>query len=58
MLEAIPVPLLALLLLSLALAGCGAVAFPFRVTADALRIVPVVGDPVATPFDAAGDAID
>jgi hypothetical protein len=47
-----------LLLVPLALAGCGAVAFPFRVTADALRIVPVVGDPVAAPFDAVGDAID
>ncbi|HET6518898.1 MAG TPA: DUF6726 family protein [Geminicoccaceae bacterium] len=41
-----------------ALAGCGAVALPFRVTADVARVVPVVGDPVAAPFDAAGDAID
>jgi hypothetical protein len=49
---------LGLLLACLVLAGCGAVAFPFRVTADAARIVPVVGDPVAAPFDAAGDAID
>lgn len=47
-----------LLLACLALAGCGAVAFPFRVTADALRIVPVAGDALAVPFDAAGEAID
>ena len=49
---------LGLLLVCIALAGCGAVAFPFRVTADALRIVPVVGDPVAAPFDAIGNTID
>ena len=41
-----------------ALMGCGAVALPFRATADVARIVPVVGDPVAAPFDAVGDAID
>ncbi|MGO1078940.1 DUF6726 family protein [Inquilinus sp. CA228] len=40
------------------LAGCGAVAFPFRVVADTAKIVPVVGDAVAAPLDAAGDAID
>jgi hypothetical protein len=45
-------------LLSAALAGCGAVALPFRATADVVRIVPVAGDVVAVPFDAAGDAID
>ena len=49
---------LALVLLVAGLAGCGAVAFPFRVTADALKIVPVVGDAAAVPFDAVGDAID
>lgn len=48
----------AALLMCLALAGCGAVALPFRVTADVAKVVPVVGDPVATPFDAVGDAID
>jgi hypothetical protein len=42
----------------LALAACGAVALPFRVTGDVARVVPVVGDAVATPFDAVGDAID
>lgn len=47
-----------LLVLSTMLAGCGAVALPFRVTADVARIVPVVGDPLAVPFDAVGDAID
>jgi hypothetical protein len=31
---------------------------PFRVTADVARVVPVVGDVVAAPFDAVGDAID
>ncbi|MBX6367047.1 MAG: hypothetical protein IRZ04_03645, partial [Rhodospirillales bacterium] len=43
-----------LVLLVIALAGCGAVALPFRVTADVARIVPVIGDPVAAPFDAVG----
>ena len=47
-----------LLILSSLLAGCGAVALPFRLTADVARIVPIVGDPVAAPFDAIGDAID
>jgi hypothetical protein len=49
---------LALLLIRIGLAGCGAVALPFRATADVARIVPVAGDVVATPLDAAGDAID
>lgn len=46
------------LLLCSVLAGCGAVALLFRVTADVARVVPVIGDPVAAPFDAVGDAID
>jgi hypothetical protein len=50
--------MLSILLACLVLAGCGAVALPFRVTADVARIVPVVGDPIAAPFDAVGDAID
>jgi hypothetical protein len=50
--------LLLLLLSCAALVGCGAVALPFRATADVARIVPVAGDAVAVPFDAAGDAID
>ena len=48
----------AMLLICFSLAACGAVAFPFRVTADAARIVPVAGDVVAAPLDATGDAID
>jgi hypothetical protein len=46
------------LLLCAALCGCGAVALPFRVTGDVAKVVPVVGDAVAAPFDAAGNAID
>ena len=40
------------LLAGVGLAGCGAVALPFRVTADVARVVPVVGDVVAPPLDA------
>jgi len=50
--------ILGLLLICTSLAGCGAVALPFRVTADVARIVPVAGDVVAAPLDATGDAID
>jgi hypothetical protein len=50
--------LLAMVLICTSLLGCGAVALPFRATADVARIVPVAGDAVATPLDAAGDAID
>ncbi len=50
--------LLVLLLVTASLTGCGAVALPFRVTADVARIVPVIGDPIAAPLDAVGDAID
>jgi hypothetical protein len=49
---------LALLLICISLAGCGAVALPFRVTADVARVVPVAGDVVAAPLDATGEAID
>jgi hypothetical protein len=51
-------PILLLLLACVGLPGCGAVALPFRVTADVARVVPVVGDVVAAPLDAVGDAID
>ena len=51
-------PTLMLLLACAGLSGCGAVALPFRVTADAARVVPVMGDVVAAPLDAVGDAID
>ncbi|MEL6766644.1 MAG: DUF6726 family protein [Pseudomonadota bacterium] len=46
------------LLACLVLSGCGAVALPFRVTADVARVVPIAGDVVAVPFDAVGDTID
>ena len=36
------------------LGGCGVVAFPFRVTGDAVQAVPLVGKPI----HAVGDAID
>jgi hypothetical protein len=50
--------ILVLMLICTSVAGCGAVALPFRVTADVARIVPVAGDVVAAPLDATGDAID
>jgi hypothetical protein len=53
-----PMRVLALLLICTSLAGCGAVALPFRATADVARIVPVAGDAVAIPLDATGDAFD
>ena len=53
-----PMRVLALLLICISLAGCGAVALPFRATADVARVVPVAGDVVAAPLDATGDAID
>lgn len=40
------------------LSGCGVVAFPFRVTGDAVQTVPVVGKPIGKPIHAVGDAID
>ena len=40
------------------LGGCGVAAFPFRVTGDAVQMVPVVGKPIGTPIHAVGDAID
>lgn len=48
--------------LSLGLAGCSTatdiVAAPFHITADVVRVVPVVGDVVAAPVDVVGDVID
>ncbi len=50
---------LAIVLLILAsLSGCGVVAFPFRVTGDAVQAVPVVGKPIGEPIHGVGDAID
>jgi hypothetical protein len=41
-----------------ALSGCGAVAFPVRVTSATAKVVPVAGDVVAYPLDKTADAID
>ena len=44
--------------LAAALSGCGAVAFPVRVTSATAKVVPVAGDVVAYPLDKTADAID
>ena len=44
--------------LTLALAGCGLAAAPCRVTSAGLKIVPVIGHPVAASFDACANEID
>jgi hypothetical protein len=46
------------LFLLLALSQCGVVALPCRVSSAAIKVVPVVGHPVASPFDACASAID
>jgi len=46
------------LIVLVCLSGCGVVAFPFRVTGDALEAVPVVGKPIGEPIHGIGDAID
>jgi hypothetical protein len=38
--------------------GCGAVALPCRISADVIRIVPIIGEPVTQAFDACGDIVD
>ena len=48
----------ALVGLAMALSGCGAVAFPVRVTSATVKIVPVAGDVVAYPLDTTADVID
>ena len=50
--------LLFCLMTLLLLSGCGVVAFPFRVTGDAIEAVPLVGKPIGKPIHAVGDAID
>jgi len=55
--ESVP-RVLAVALICTSLTACGAIALPFRVTADVARVVPVAGDVVAAPLDATGDAID
>ncbi|CAH2598628.1 Lipoprotein [Rhodovastum atsumiense] len=47
-----------LLLVAISLSGCGLAAAPCRVTSAVLKIVPVVGHPVAAPTDACAEAID
>lgn len=49
---------LALLLACAGLTSCAVVALPFHVTAEVLKVVPVVGDVAAVPFEAVGNAID
>jgi hypothetical protein len=46
------------LALLLGLNGCGLAAAPCRVASAAIKIVPVVGHPAATPTDACANAID
>ena len=38
--------------------GCTVVALPFRVAADVVSVVPVVGPLAAAPLEAVGDVID
>ena len=40
------------------LSSCGVVAFPFRLTGDAVEAVPVIGNPIGKPIHAVGDVID
>jgi hypothetical protein len=44
--------------LALLPSACGVAAFPCRVSGAAIDMLPVVGHPVATPFNACADAID
>jgi hypothetical protein len=46
------------LALLLGLSGCGLAAAPCRIASAAIKIVPVVGHPAATPTDACANAID
>ncbi|MGH7090222.1 MAG: DUF6726 family protein [Stellaceae bacterium] len=49
---------LAVVVLALLPSACGVAAFPCRVSGAAVDMVPLVGHPVATPFDACASAID
>ena len=46
------------LCLATVLSACSAGAAPCRVTADVVKIVPVVGDIIGTAFEACGNIID
>ncbi|MBT5266407.1 MAG: hypothetical protein HOL85_16345 [Rhodospirillaceae bacterium] len=41
-----------------ALSGCAAAAAPCRATSAVIQVIPLIGDPIATVFEACGDAID
>jgi hypothetical protein len=56
--EELDVRLVSCVIVLAVLGGCGVVAFPFRVTGDAVQMVPVVGKPIGKPIHAVGDAID
>jgi hypothetical protein len=45
-------------LLCAMVSNCGLVAAPCRVASAAIKIVPVVGHPAATPTDACAEVID
>jgi len=47
-----------LIISMLLIQGCGSVALPCRVSADVMRIVPIIGEPAAQVLDACGDIID
>lgn len=50
--------LMLMVLACISLGGCAVAALPFRAAADAARLVPIVGDVAAVPFDAVGEVID
>ena len=50
--------ILMLLALCGLLSGCGVAAFPCRASSAIVKVVPVVGHPVAAPLDACAEAID
>jgi hypothetical protein len=50
--------LLLLAVACLSLAHCGLAAFPCRATSSVVKVVPVIGHPVATPLDACAEVID
>ncbi|HLJ62717.1 MAG TPA: DUF6726 family protein [Stellaceae bacterium] len=45
-------------LICLCVSACSVVAAPCRISAAVIKTVPLIGKPVATPFDACADAID
>ena len=47
-----------LALVTLSLFSCTLLAMPFRVTADVVNVVPLVGGPVASVLEGAGNVIN